>query len=184
MREEVLPFPKTIRPFLRSHARFLRHLIPWHTFTRNLTRRALTHAGTTALERTTLIWIRINSHLPRKLGYRLYTLPTSVQFSRTFFAFRLSSDVCSGINSETCCFELAHRQKMTKQKKKNAMSARQLKTFLIIHPLSGQGNSRKKHYRAVNQMSNFYFRYKRKTSFGLSHKGHTKTITMSQKSKF
>ena len=118
MREEVLPFPKTFRPFLRSHARFLRHLIPWHTFTRDLTRRALTHAGTTALERTTLIWISIDSHLHRKLGYRLYTLPTSVQFSRTFFAFRFSSDVCSGINSEMCCFELAHGQKTTKQQQK------------------------------------------------------------------
>ena len=118
MREGVLPFPKTFRPFLRNHARFLRHLITWYTSTRDLTRRALTHLGTTALERTTFIWIRNDSHLHRKLGYRLYTLPTSVQFSRTFFfAFRLS----------------------------------------------GQGNSREKHYRAVNRMSNFYFRYKQKT---------------------
>ena len=35
-----------------------------------------------------------------------------------FFAFRLSSHVSSGINSEMCCFELAHGQKMTKQQQK------------------------------------------------------------------
>lgn len=62
------------------------------------------------------------------------------------------------------------------------------------YSFASHGNSREKHYRATNQMNNFYFRYKRKTVISppiltIFHfymcKGHTKTITiMSQKSTF
>lgn len=98
------PFLKTFRPFPRNHARIPRHLITWHSSTHDLRRHALTHSGLTALERTTLIFIRNDSHLHRKLGP--LCIPTNIRsifahfLLSNSFAFRLSSHVCNGINSE------------------------------------------------------------------------------------
>lgn len=92
-------------------------------------------------------------------------------------------------------FELVHGQK-TKQQQKERCVEPLKKNIHSVPDYSStcHGNFREKHNRAVNQMSNVFSSINEKPSFRrqsflflfffLSHKDHTKSFTISQKSKF